>query len=356
MTLLLYTFRQYLHIIFLAMAVLVALYGVVDIIGNLDDFAHLSSLQIAYYVGATLLIGLYHLTPAIMLIATVMYITTIGVNNEMKIMLSAGISLKKISLPVLVFVSCAAGAHFLLGEQVFQHIKPEVDALQKYEARQQRPPSAIIAGNLWVRNYDGTSFARIRRFNMENNLLLGVEIYTVREGMIQEYVSADHGSLQEGRIHLEGVVIRNFMTQQVSRLPEHQVEFTGIMESTKASIKPLEEYSSRELASDIAILREAGHPSHLYVSELLRRVSYSLAIIVLSLVAIPLGVTGERKSGKIFSVTVGLLVAMVYFIVDSLAMTLGKGDAISPYIAPFIANGVFLGLFVFLYSRHRNIV
>nr|WP_246347025.1 LptF/LptG family permease [Desulfurispira natronophila] len=346
---------QYLNVVLVTALVLVSLYSVIDIIGNLDDIVQLKPRQILNFAGATALVGLYHLTPAVLLIATVLFIGTLSMSNELKIMLSAGISLKKISLPLLAISFAITLGHFALGEDVFQRIQPAMDNLQ-LEAQGESRPSAIIAGKLWVRNHDGTRFVQIERYQTNLNKLTGVEIFEVDTNKITTFIKASYGHLQPDEIKLYDIVKRDFASMDSQRHQAYSLNFPGIQKAVMASVKPIEEYSFRELHHDISILQKTGHSTAIYISEMLSRVSYSMAILILTFVAIPLGISGERKSGKVFAVTTGLLVALVYYIIDSLATTLGRAEAVSPYIAPFIANGVFLGICAFLLARQRSIL
>ena len=90
------------------------------------------------------------------------------------------------------------------------------------------------------------------------------------------------------------------------------------------------------------------------VIELNRRLALPLAVLVFSILGLPLGVV-TRRGGKSFGFVVSLVIFLVYFILFSQGLAFSESGHIPAFLGPWLANLVFLalGLFLLLISERQ---
>jgi lipopolysaccharide export system permease protein len=116
--------------------------------------------------------------------------------------------------------------------------------------------------------------------------------------------------------------------------------------------KPLRAYTLRELWNYLPEAESQNDPelvSRVKV-EMSKRVSLSLACIAFAIVAMPLGVTAQRKETSIgFAISLALAFAYFFFVV--LAEMLRDNTALHPYLLLWVPNALFIGIGAWLLAR-----
>jgi lipopolysaccharide export LptBFGC system permease protein LptF len=91
--------------------------------------------------------------------------------------------------------------------------------------------------------------------------------------------------------------------------------------------------------------------AHLAV-ELQHKLAFPFVTLVMTLLAIPFGVSTGRR-GALYAVGLGIILALSYWIVTSLFVALGKSGLLAPMLAAWSPNIIVLGAagYVFLTVR-----
>jgi lipopolysaccharide export system permease protein len=108
--------------------------------------------------------------------------------------------------------------------------------------------------------------------------------------------------------------------------------------------------SLAELRANLASGGFGARMMHDMALEYHRRFSLPFACLVFALVGMPLGIQNQR-SGKAagFSLSIGLLLA--YYIVLSAGKTLGEKELLSPFLAAWAPNLLFIALGCYLFKK-----
>ena len=120
--------------------------------------------------------------------------------------------------------------------------------------------------------------------------------------------------------------------------------------------KTISEMDSLELYGNVFSQAESNNnlDRRKGIIELNRRLALPLAVLVFSILGLPLGVVTKR-SGKPFGFVISLLIFLVYFIVFSQGLAFSESGHIPAFVGPWLANLVFLalGLFLLLASERQ---
>ena len=87
--------------------------------------------------------------------------------------------------------------------------------------------------------------------------------------------------------------------------------------------------------------------AHLAV-ELQHKLAFPFVTLVMTLLAIPFGVSTGRR-GALYAMGLGIILALSYWIVSSLFVALGKSGLLTPWLAAWSPNIIVLGASSFLF-------
>src|SRR5262247_4060709 len=172
-----YLVREYIAFMGIGLAVAAALFVVIDLVKTLDKYLRVKPPLIyifehfAYRLPAALHDGL----PIVMLVATIFLFLTLSRYHELTALKAAGVSLYRVSAPVL-----AVGLLVAIGAGFFQELALPVlnergDEVDRVKIRGQAPRHLQSRQRLWVRSAD-TRFYRVELLNPATNDLYGVTI------------------------------------------------------------------------------------------------------------------------------------------------------------------------------------
>lgn len=88
--------------------------------------------------------------------------------------------------------------------------------------------------------------------------------------------------------------------------------------------------------------------------ELHQRFAFPAACLILGLLGPPLG-SIFRQKGRMTGITAGVMIFLVYYVLLSLTRTLAENYLLSPLIAVWVPNLIFLALGIYLWTKmHRE--
>ena len=353
-----YLIREYVTFMGIGLAVAASLFIVIDLLKTLDKYLRVKPPLVyifehfAYRLPAALHDGL----PVVMLVATIFLFLTLSRYHELTALKAAGVSLYRVSAPVLgvgVVVAIAAGLFQELALPVLNERGDEVD---RVKIRGQAPRHLQSRQRLWVRSAD-TRFYRVELLNPATNDLYGVTILeldrdfrlTGRLDARRAHWAAGGWELSDGayrEVGPEGKVQTVPFGWTAMDLKEELDDFLRIQ-------KPVSTMSFWELRDYIAQLEAAGFQIRKYLVELYSKLSFPLVNLVMVLVAIPFALQSPR-GGRLFGIGLAIIIMAGYLVVHYVALAFARADLLPPLIAAWTANVIFMGIGVSLLLRART--
>lgn len=362
MLLLKYVLGIYGRLLWRTLLALLVLYLIIDIMDHADDLGGLQGVaDWSAYLSSVGVFALYQLMPAATLIAATVFLTGLAATSELTIMLSAGLSGRRIFAPVILVSLLLALGHPFLGELAHGWAQPEFERLRSQEPGSSpvRGIADVRGGDLWVRSPEGDRILHVGRFDLspEQNRLQRVRVYDLEASVLVGRIQAPEARVETGDwLVLSQVQQVDLRSGQQWQLEQLRLQFPGLRTAAVASYRKLSEYSLAELWRDLQDLRQVGARWEPYLAELCSRLSRSLAIVVLPLMALPFGMQVQRSAGRVFGVALGMLMSLLYLGVDSMALALARAGALHPAISPFLANLVFMGVLALFWPRLRAVL
>jgi LPS export ABC transporter permease LptG len=353
-----YLVREFLTFLGVGLAVAAALFVVIDLLQTLDRYLRAKPPLLyilehfAYRVPSALHDGL----PVVMLVATIFLFLTLSRYHELTAMKAAGLSLYRISLPILGLGVLAAVASGLFQELALPFLNEHGDEVDRVKIRGQAPRHLQSRQRLWVRSSD-SRFYRIELLHPGTNDMYGVTILEL-DGQFRliDRIDARRAHWTPGGWELsEGALREISAAGRVQTVPfvwtaldikEEMEDFTRIQ-------KPITSMSYRELRDYIGRLESAGFHARKYLVELYSKLSFPLVNLVMVLVAIPFAIQSPR-GGRLFGVGLAITIMAGYLVVHYVALAFARADLLPPLLAAWTANIIFLGLGISLLLRART--
>ena len=345
-----------------ALVVLISLFTISEVIGQVDDVAKtvqiyeemnvsvdVWNLAARYFLLKAPLIFL-HVGPFVVLFAAIFTIATFQRAGELIPMITAGRSLRRILLPMGVLSALAAFGMWALREGALDVIATEKENLEKIVM--EREPGGFEVHNLWFRDSEQI-FVGIELFEPEEkharrltlHRVLGPEKTLTIHAESVRYdeaagrwmahpVAADDGKLQPP-FQVYGDEESPISTVPVREAAAEPVPLPWPLRFSPSDVRLLYRYRSQPLELTSAQLDRIAlfYPSDSSVQTLkLYFLTYPLATIVLLLVGLPFCLRFE-KYNVFEGLGLGLLVCFLYFATDFVLRDLGTRQILNPEFA-----------------------
>ncbi len=353
-----YLVREYVTFMGIGLAVAAALFIVIDLLKTLDKYLRVKPPLVyilehfAYRLPAALHDGL----PVVMLVATIFLFLTLSRYHELTALKAAGVSLYRVSAPVLgvgLVVAIGAGLFQELALPVLNERGEEVD---RVKIRGQAPRHLQSRQRLWVRSAD-TRFYRVELLNPGTNDLYGVTILELdREFRLTGRLDARRAHWTAGGWELSDGAYREIGPEgKVQTVPFGwtALDLKEELEDFLRIQKPVSTMSFWELRDYIGQLEAAGFQIRKYLVELYSKLSFPLVNLVMVLVAIPFALQSPR-GGRLVGIGLAIVIMAGYLVVHYVALAFARADLLPPLIAAWTANVIFVGIGVSLLLRART--
>jgi LPS export ABC transporter permease LptG len=316
------------------------LYVVADLSSNLEDMARnkvSGGVILTYYANLVPQVFL-DVTPFALMISVLILLTLLERQQEMTALKAAGISLFRLTIPVLLVAAVSAAGLWVLGEMVVPKANREVQRLLDQIKGRETTRSYRASDRQWLLSRDSESLYNFLRYDDPSNTLIRFTMFRVDENMALKFY------LFSRRVrYFDGVwVADSGWFRQI--FPDGTDEFRRITAPMKLEIPEGPEYfgqeyrrpsemSVAELASYIRELIESGYRPSKLIVRWHQKFAYPLSAFVMVLLALPFGLNrGGRRFTTMQGVAVALFLGIAYFMATALFGRLGEVDVLPPII------------------------
>jgi LPS export ABC transporter permease LptG len=353
-----YLIREFLVFFGIGLGVASALFVVIDLLQTLDRYLRVKPPMIfivehfVYRLPAALHDGL----PVVMLVATIFLFLALSRYHELTAMKAAGISLYRVSAPILLLgLGIAVGAG-LFQELFLPRLNELGEEVDRVKIRGQLPRHLQVRQRLWLRSAD-TRFFRVELLNPGASEMYGVTVLELdkqfrlvsRLDTRRAHWTPSGWELTDGafrEVDRDGTVSTVPFTSTALVMQEDIEEFTRIQ-------KPIASMSYWELRDYVTKLEAAGFQVKKYLVELYSKLSFPLVNLVMVLVAIPFALQSPR-GGRLFGVGLAIVIMAAYLVVHYVALAFARAELLPPLLAAWTANVIFLGIGTSLFLRART--
>lgn len=339
------------------LVVFVTLFIAIDYISEISKYKANADAVLHYY----LLLApsqIYMMIPVGCLLGTIFTLSQLSKSNELVALFSSGMSLARVSLPILVLVVLISSISFWVNDRLLPIVNQRRNYVLYVDIRNQPGLYATVKTNkIWYRS--GNTLFNIKTLQPDQGTAQDLSMYYFSDDwQLVQMITAHnlniyptHWMLWHGTVTMFTKDSNVPLTQDFERkdiaVPEQAADIRKASQTTDS-------LSISELKRFIARNKEAGLDTLRYEVDYHSKFSFAFAAFVMSFLGIPFSVTRQRAGGMAFNVGATIGLAFVYWAGYQSGITLGQHGALPPLIAVWLPNLTMVGLSAFFLLRLKR--
>lgn len=296
---------------------------------------------------------IYFVIPIAVLLSVLVTFGMLSRTSELTVMKACGISLYRTALPVVALSLAGSAVLFGLEQRVLAEANRKAKSIDN-EIRGRPARTINPLSRRWVVARDGSIY-HYGLFDPQQRILTALTVYKP-ETSAWKLASQTFATTAEYRGGWTGG--KGWHRDYTKTPPAFQA-----FDRRPLSLEPPDYFGNEapiaqfmtvpELRRHIADLEASGFNWLPLAVELQRKIAFPFVTVVMTLLAVPFGVTTGRR-GALYGVGIGIVIALAYWIVSSVFVAIGSAGMLPPFLAAWSANIIVAGAAVFLFLNTRT--
>ncbi len=353
-----YVLRLFARTFFIVLGAGISVYIIANFADLVDDVLEneiSASTVIEYYQYMSLQI-FYQIAPIVVLLTTLISFGILSRNNEITAAKALGLSLFRLSFPVVVSALLVAGLCVVLESSVLPSSNAKVTELKNHIKGRTTVRKLRRADRNWLMSDDTRYIYNYQYYDPEREEMQRLTVYQFDDQhRLRGMLYGSKASFREGAWQIEGGWARRFGNDggEYTALPgPRAVDIPEEPSFFQTEEKSPEVMTFPELREYVAALRRSGREvPHLEV-QLYNKVALPFVCLVMALVGLPFAFRLGRQ-GALYGIGLSIGLGMVFYAIIAFFTTLGEVGALPAMIAVWSPNVLFgsLSLYMFLGVR-----
>ncbi len=349
-----YIIKKFLGTFFFSISLILLVVIVFDISEKIDDFiekeAPLRAIVFEYYLNFIPYFGNLF-SPLFTFIAVIFFTSKMANNSEIISILGSGVSFKRMLLPFMISATFIASLSFTLGNLIIpaaNEVRLEFENTyikNPYRNKDKNIHMQISPGNfVYMESYNSTTNIGYK-FSMEQ--FINGEL---KQKLISNYVEWDSTT---NKWTINHYFIRTFNGRQESLIEGKQLDTLINLDPNDFNVRlnTVETMNFFELNNYINEERMKGSKNLVFhLIEKHKRMAFPFATIILTLIAVSFA-SRKVRGGVGLHLGIGLLISFSYILFMQVSTTFATNGDLSPVIAVWIPNFMYIGLAAYLLSK-----
>ena len=349
-----YLCKEFFKLLILCETVFVTLYLVIDFTQKVGDFMEASASNHAMFMFFIYKLPLVviQMAPAACLISVVVLFSFMKKIIKLTALKACGVSIVKLSLPVLTASIGLALAVFLFSELVVPYTSEKSNDIWHSEVKKHGQKRFYNRMNIWYRSAQAIYW--IRHFDGERMIMEDPAFYFFDdERHLVERIDAKKATWMEDSWKLEeGIILklREDGSYGFERFNEMDLMLPETPESFLKTDKLPEEMSYWELRRHAKITAREGYDDTHFIVDQNLKLAFPLLSFIMVLMGIPIALI-LKKGGPPLAVCLGIATCFLYIMTFGLTRSFGYAGILPPILSAWLANILFLLLGTYLMMR-----
>jgi lipopolysaccharide export system permease protein len=356
-----YLLREYAKIFTMCFSGLMTIYLVIDFFEKVRRFLRYDAswLDVLTYFLLKAPAISFQIAPLAILMATLLTFGLLSRSHEITAMRSCGISLLWITFPFIAFAAGISLVLLLFSSTVIPLAASKSEEIRTTRIEKKLPAAAVKLKQPWTRvgpdslmhvtsvSVGGDLLGSVRFFQFDPNFQL-VEVTEANEARFRDST----WTLYQGRhrrFSPDGTVSTTAFDRQPIVMTLIPDDFTTWLagDSELMTFHDIRAYSRRRL--------QQGSQAARLTIDYYSRIAFPFVTVVMALVGIALSLrrSGARGGSMAMGIGQALAVGFCYWTTHSIAIALGRGGVLTPLIAAWMANGLFMSFGLYLMFKVR---
>jgi lipopolysaccharide export system permease protein len=353
-----YVVREYLKIFSLSLSSLILIYVIVLFFQKMDLIIKYQApfyLIFEYLLYRIPEVIFQWILPYAVLLATLLTLGGLSRHSEITAMKAGGVSLYRITFPLLFIALLISLCSFLGNEYLVPYTNQSTQYLLDVKVRKERPSGFFKNYKIWYRS-DQHVF-NIQLVNPQKKVLEGVTLYQFDNHFAcTQRIDAREAKWMDGKWKLYDGAMRDFRESgsiQVTLFKEMEFSLPENWESFQTIERQSSEMSYVELRTYIQKIQSAGYDATRYLVDLYSKLSYPFLNLIMVLIGIPFALKTGRSGGVAISIGISVMIGFAYGVTFYIFLSFGKSGILSPFLSSWIPTLLFgqAGIFTLMSVR-----
>ncbi|MDX9747018.1 MAG: LptF/LptG family permease [Paludibacter sp.] len=347
----LYIIKKFLGTFFFSIVLILGIAVIFDLSEKLDNFfdnnAPLDKIIFDYYFNF-IPFYLNMLTPLFTFLSVIFFTSKLAGNTEIIAMLASGISFRRLMLPYAIAAGIIFVMSFFLGGYI---IPPSNEELLEFENQYVKKFKSNYARNIQMEIEPGI-ILYIERFEIDQNRGFRMSLEKFEDKKLISRLTAETVKW-DSAYHW---TIEDYMKRDFQGMREYLTRGTSL--DTVIKVQPSEffissresaQLNNQELSQHISRLKHRGiGNTKAFEDEYYKRFSMPLAVFIMTLMGVSLS-SRKVRGGMGLNLGIGLALSAIYILFSTLSTSFSVSGAMSPLMAVWLPNILFLGVGIYLY-------
>lgn len=353
----LYIAKSWLRFLLLCLSGFVGLYLVVDLIEKIPRFLRSggNAIDIVEYFIFKLPEMFSRTATFSILMATLLTLGALSKESEIIAMRSCGISILRISMPMLALGFTASILLFINAELILPYSYAHTEMIDRVKIKKKGERVTFKRNNIWFRS--DASILQARLFEPKTKTLSGVVLWNVNESMNPiARIDAEDAVYKDGSWLFNSVTEKTFKTSGFSEntLKSKTIDIKLKVEDLQILDSDADNLSIRTLKDYAENLRRGGYQAYRYLTLMHTKIASPFAALIMVLLGIPFALRSGRSGGIAMGIGAGIGIGFAYFMVNALLLSYGRSGVLPPFAAAWGANFLFMTTGVWLSLRVKG--
>lgn len=297
----------------------------------------------------------YYIIPIAALLSVLVTFGLLSRSSELTVMKACGISLYRAAASLVLLGALFSVVLFGLEQRILAHANRRAEILDSQIRG--RPPRTYSALNRrWVIGRDGAIY-HYGFYDPAAGELGNLSIYETRK---DQWALASHTFMK--RAVFRGGVWQGEGGWRID-FKAAPPQWESLPRRPLASLEPPEYFATEQplaemmtvpqLRAFIDELSTSGLNHVPWAVELQRKIAFPFVTVVMTLLAVPFGVSTGRR-GTLYGIGLGIVLALSYWIVSSAFVAIGRSGVLPPFLAGWAPNILTAGIAGYLLLRART--
>ncbi len=340
--------RYLLTYFFASLIVVIAAIGLtiisINAVEELRDFVDhkvpiLKILEYYVYFGGWVVKSFF---PMFVLLAVLFSVSILARRNEILAMKATGLSLYRISAPILVTALLLSGGHFYYNEYVYPPANQKRLEIKEFTIEKKSKRALDRVHNIY-RQISKGYFYTVGSFNVQRQEGTDLKVYRAERNRLSEIITAARIEYMDYKWMATDGVVRKFDSTGETFREFAVLELADILEKPEDFSKRIgkpEDMGYDELARYIELMKRTGGPHVRESIDLDLKLAFPLSSCIVVLICIPFA-SNSRRGGIAVSFALGTMVSLLYFVMFRSLQSAGYNEKVPPELAVWGVNGLF---------------